>query len=130
MRPLPLALLPALLLAACAGGNAPMGGQARAVRDACTVEAERVVRYRDRGQLMRQDDYNARVGTTSELGPQVITDQIAQLYDRDRMAADCVRGVNAAPAAAPIPAATAEPAPAETTPPRTTTRRRGGTTGR
>ena len=99
MKPLPLALLPLLLTAACAGpapqaSRATGGAQgARAgVSAACTAEAERVVRYRDRGQLMRQDDYNARVGTTSHLGPQVITDQIAQVYERDRLAAECARG--------------------------------------
>lgn len=123
MKPLPLALLPLLLTAACAGpapqaSRATGGAQgARAgVSAACTAEAERVVRYRDRGQLMRQDDYNARIGTTSHLGPQVITDQIAQVYDRDRMAAECARNTGVAdpsrPAAAAPAAAAPEPSPA------------------
>jgi len=93
-----LALLP-LLAAACATGGAPAPRSAEsadrsAVAAACRTQAERVVNYRDRGQTMRHDDYNARVGTTSYLGPQVITDQIAQTYERDRMAAECVRGAN------------------------------------
>ncbi|WP_424139629.1 hypothetical protein [Roseomonas chloroacetimidivorans] len=99
------ALLAAALLAglaACAEppppATGPQGARA-AVNAACRAEAERVVRYRDRGQLMRQDDYNARVGTTSYLGPQVMTDQIAQIYDRDRMAAECVRGATGAESA-------------------------------
>jgi hypothetical protein len=132
MKPLPFALMPALLLAACAN-QAPSpaagaDGNRSAVNAACRVEAERVVRYRDRGQLMRQDDYNARVGTSSHLGPQVMTDQIAQIYDRDRIAADCVRGANsgpvpAAPAAEPVAAPAEAPAP-------TPTRRRGSSAGR
>jgi hypothetical protein len=96
----PLALLPALVtvaaLAACAAPPPATGTdrERAAANAACRAEAERVVRYRDRGQLMRQDDYNARVGTTSNLGPQVITDQIAQVYDRDRLAAECMRGAS------------------------------------
>lgn len=106
MKPLPFALLPALLMAACAAPPRPAAqGSAQATRSAigaaCTADAERVVRYRDRGQTMRQDDYNARIGTTSYLGPQVMTDQIAQVYDRDRIAADCIRGTNAADSARP-----------------------------
>ena len=102
MKPLPLALLPALLLAAACSGplssSAPpsarasdRSGERAAVSAACRSQAERVVNYRDRGQTMRADDYNARVGTSSYLGPQVMTDQIAQVYERDRIAADCAR---------------------------------------
>jgi hypothetical protein len=117
MKPLPFALLPVLLLAACAAPPPAAQGSAQATRSAisagCTADAERVVRYRDRGQTMRQDDYNARIGTTSYLGPQVMTDQIAQVYDRDRMAADCVRGTNAAdsarPSIAPAPSSRGAP---------------------
>ncbi|MBP0492922.1 hypothetical protein [Roseomonas indoligenes] len=87
-----------------AGGDAARSDRAAA----CMADAERVVRFRDRGQLMRQDDYNARIGTTSYLGPQVISDQFAQVYDRDRMAADCVRGANS-PTATPRPAPTPAP---------------------
>ncbi|MCR0981378.1 hypothetical protein [Roseomonas populi] len=112
---LALLLAAPLGLAACAAPPAPVAQRAgvpnagaQAARSdraaACLADAERVVRFRDRGQLMRQDDYNARIGTTSYLGPQVISDQFAQVYDRDRMAAECVRGANApAPAAAPAP---------------------------
>lgn len=102
-RPI-LALLPTLLLAAaCSGPLSSMPPSARAgerpgeratVNAACRSQAERVVNYRDRGQTMRADDYNARIGTTSYLGPQVITDQIAQVYERDRIAADCVRSAD------------------------------------
>ena len=96
-----------------AGGEAARSERATA----CLADAERVVRYRDRGQLMRQDDYNARIGTTSHLGPQVISDQFAQVYDRDRMAAECVRGANS-PAATPRPAAATTPNPAPGAPTR------------
>jgi len=99
MRPLALALLPAVLLAACSGPLPPSArqqGDRSALSAACRSQAERVVNYRDRGQTMRADEYNARVGTTSYLGPQVITDQIAQVYERDRIAADCVRSAEPA----------------------------------
>lgn len=104
------ALAALALLAACSGPPPPpLRNEANRSNDAtavaCRAEAERVVRYRDRGQVMRSDDYNARVGTTSYLGPQVITDNIAQVYDRDRIAAECVRGARegtpSAPPAAP-----------------------------
>ncbi|MBP0443943.1 hypothetical protein J8J14_04045 [Roseomonas sp. SSH11] len=135
MKSLTFALMPALLLAACANQapapapvSGPQGARA-ALNAACTAEAERVVRYRDRGQLMRQDEYNARVGTTSHLGPQVISDQLAQVYERDRMAAECVRGANAAqPANAPAAAVQPDAVPAAATP--APSRRRGGATGR
>lgn len=137
MKPLPFALMPALLLAACAnpapGPAAPAAGgpdSARtALNTACRAEAERVVRYRDRGQLMREDDYNARVGTSSYLGPQVMTDQIARIYDRDRLAAECVRNANTSQGAGTqaIEAQPAAPAPAPSPAP---TRRRGNVTGR
>ncbi|MFH5926781.1 hypothetical protein [Roseomonas xinghualingensis] len=98
MKSQPLALLlAATTLAACAAPAPSSPQDARsALTAACRAEAERVVRYRDRGQLMRQDDYNARVGTTSHLGPQVMSDKLAQVYDRDRLAAECVRSTNAA----------------------------------
>lgn len=103
MKPFPLALLPLVFAAACTAplpsSSASRGNQG-AVTAACRSQAERVVNYRDRGQTMRQDDYNARIGTTSYLGPQVITDQIAQVYQRDQIAADCVRN-NDRPGAAP-----------------------------
>ncbi|WP_376091120.1 hypothetical protein ACE7GA_21130 [Roseomonas sp. CCTCC AB2023176] len=104
-----------LLLAACAGAPAPpLRNEALRANDAtaaaCRADAERVVLYRDRGQIMRSDDYNARVGTTSYLGPRVITDDLARSYDRDRLAAECLRGAReASPAAAP--AAPSGPAP-------------------
>ncbi|WP_426957154.1 hypothetical protein [Muricoccus radiodurans] len=103
-------LLVLLLLGACAAPPPQTAAQreTRALTDACRTEADRVVRYRDRGQTMRHDDYNARIGTTDYLGPQVITDQIAQVYDRDRIAAECVRGSREAPATA---APTGAPAP-------------------
>jgi hypothetical protein len=96
MNTLHLALLPALLIAACAAPQ-PQSGADRTrsqVNAACRAEAERVVRYRDRGQVMRQDDYNARVGTQDYLGPQVMSDQLAQIHDRDQIAAACVRGAS------------------------------------
>ncbi|WP_458096829.1 hypothetical protein [Roseomonas sp. WA12] len=129
MKPLPFALLP-LLMAACAGPapQAAGGGGAQGARAgvsaACTAEAERVVRYRDRGQLMRQDDYNARIGTSSYLGPQVITDQIAQVYDRDRMAAECSRNTGVADPSRPAAASPAAATPESSSAPASGGRRR------
>lgn len=111
------ALAALALLAACQGPPPPpLRNEALRTNDAaaaaCRAEAERTVLFRDRGQTMRSDDYNARVGTTSYLGPRVITDDIARSYDRDRYAAECLRAGREADPAGPASAAPPPAAPA------------------
>lgn len=88
------ALLAAALLAACgdrpipnpgvrAAGNAPSAV-------ACRQEADRVVLFRDRGQLMREDEREARVGVESSIyARRGETDRLGRIFERDRLAADC-----------------------------------------
>jgi hypothetical protein len=121
-RLLPLVAL--LALAACSassGGVArgPLGGFSgspglieppppvpRGERDAryeaCRAEATRVVQFRERGQLMRQDETESGRGTVT-VAPfgRVESDRAAAQIDRDRLIADCLRASERPAAAAP-----------------------------
>ena len=76
--------------------TAPPASQA--VRDqaalaaACRADADRVIMTRDRGQLMRDDDRDARVGTDASIyARRTETDRLGRIYERDRIAEDCVQ---------------------------------------
>jgi hypothetical protein len=72
-----------------------------AVAEACRRDADRVVLYRDRGQLMREDERDARVGTDSSIyARRVETDRLGRVFERDRLAAECVQQQDTGPAAA------------------------------
>lgn len=75
---------------------APPPGQA--VRDqaalaaGCRQDADRIVVYRDRGQLMREDERDARIGTDSSIyARRTESDRLGRIFERDRIAADCVQ---------------------------------------
>lgn len=98
----PLILVPVLALAACGtslpsvtpiAAPAPVPrGERDARYDACRDQATRVVQYRERGQLMRNDETESGRGT---MGVQpmmrVENDRGAAQIDRDRLIADCLR---------------------------------------
>ena len=78
-----------------AAGSAP-DGSGRVSRDAlveaCRREATRVVLYRDRGQQMRTDEGDNRVGVQANIPTlRAETDRLAQQYERDRLTDECVR---------------------------------------
>lgn len=88
-----LLLLP-LLLGAC---TAPLGGGSQqAERDprfeACRAEATRLVQFRDRGQLMRQDETESGRGTVT-VAPfsRAESDRMGAQMERDRLIAECLR---------------------------------------
>jgi hypothetical protein len=110
----PAFLIAALALAACSGpvttGSGafsgfggfqqnqpplPAGpaGQRDPRAEACRAEATRVVQYRDRGQLMRNDEIeNRRDGNITVAPPsRAENDRLAQTFERDRIAAECYR---------------------------------------
>jgi hypothetical protein len=59
---------------------------------ACRREAERVVLYRDRGQEMRIDEGQSRVGVQASIPTiRAETDRLAQQFERDRLTEECVR---------------------------------------
>jgi hypothetical protein len=63
-----------------------------AVAEACRRDADRIVLYRDRGQLMREDDRDARVGTdASPFARRFETDRLGRVFERDRIAAECLQ---------------------------------------
>ncbi len=101
-----LRLAPLLLLIAACGGPDPAPSPAYAppsqrvdsIEAACTRAAENVVLYRDRGQIMRLDEGATRVGEQANI-PSIrsANDQAGQLYERNRLARDCVRQNQAGP---------------------------------
>jgi hypothetical protein len=91
--PRPILLL--LLLAACAPAEslrAPAPTQQGAAELACRDEAERVMRFRERGQTMRTDEAQASLGTSGHLGTQARIDSFGGIITRDRLIAECLRG--------------------------------------
>jgi hypothetical protein len=62
-----------------------------ALAEACRRDADRVVLYRDRGQLMREDERDARIGTEQSIyARRVETDRLGRAFERDRIAAECL----------------------------------------
>ena len=58
--------------------------------------------YRDRGQLMREDERDARIGTEQSIyARRVETDRLGRVFERDRLASECVQQQDTGPAAAP-----------------------------
>lgn len=63
-----------------------------ALAAACRSDADRIVTFRDRGQLMREDERDARIGTDASIyARRAETDRLGRIYERDRIAADCVQ---------------------------------------
>jgi hypothetical protein len=98
------------LLGACTlplpGGAERRSPEGNAAAAACRAEAERVLRFRDRGQQMREDEADSRVGVSTQVPTvRAETDRLGARFERDRMVEDCLRGTGAAaPAdAAPNP---------------------------
>lgn len=62
-----------------------------ALAEACRRDADRVVLYRDRGQLMREDERDARVGTDASIyARRIETDRLGRVFERDRVADECL----------------------------------------
>lgn len=76
--------------------SAPAPGQAMrdqaAVAAACRRDADRIIVTRDRGQLMREDERDSRIGSQASIYSQrAETDRLGRLFDRDRLADQCVQ---------------------------------------
>ncbi len=78
---------------AAAASPGPQAAPDRAALvEACRRDADRVVLYRDRGQLMREDERDARIGTDSSIyARRVETDRLGRVFERDRLAAECLQ---------------------------------------
>ncbi|MCQ4160437.1 hypothetical protein NON00_10905 [Roseomonas sp. GC11] len=92
-------VLPLMLLtAACAGADprsAPRSAEDRqndAVAAACRADAERQMRYRERGQTMRVDEAESRLGAGAFIGNPIERSQLGARFERDQMIQDCIRG--------------------------------------
>ncbi|TCZ66843.1 hypothetical protein [Roseicella aquatilis] len=80
------------------GGAATIQAANQGVRDqaavaaACRRDAERIIVTRDRGQLMREDERDSRMGSqASPFSQRVETDRLGRLYERDRLMDQCIR---------------------------------------
>jgi hypothetical protein len=82
------------------GRTAPAQGQAQAqaVRDqaaiaaACRQQADRIIMTRDRGQLMREDERDSRIGSEASIfARRTETDRLGRIFERDRLAEQCVQ---------------------------------------
>jgi hypothetical protein len=115
-------LLPVILLTAC--NNTPLMAPARPgdamrtnpqVTAACREETARRIQRQDRGQLMREDERDSRLGSeTSSLSPAVQTDRLGRQFQFSREVDDCVRantrqGMPQQAPEAPPPGARARP---------------------
>jgi hypothetical protein len=99
MRPLFVALM---LLPVVACARPPVESTPDRTRtDACRAEATRLVQWRDRGQLMRTDEAESSRGTFGATPfSRLESDRLGQQFERDRLAAECLRR----PESAPLPA--------------------------
>jgi hypothetical protein len=105
-------LLPALLLAGCAAGFGPPPPPPGArstnpeVVRACRAQAAAVITRQDRGQLIREDERQSRLGseTTGTLAFRAPIDRLSREYRFEQMVEECVRANTQA--SAPAPAAT------------------------
>lgn len=85
-----LTLLPLLaLLGACA--STPQDPADAARESACRAEAERVLLLRDRGQAMRDDEAESRLGTSGTENRSFSSGVLGQRFELRRMTEDCMR---------------------------------------
>jgi len=135
---LPVLLLPLLLVACGAPGSSvprfesPTLFQARpgnpntnpAVVEACRQQAAQQIQRQDRGQLLREDESQSRLGAGFAGTPATNqSDRLGRQFQFDRRIDECVRANTQTGVTAPTPTPSPEPAPA---PART---RRGTLTG-
>jgi hypothetical protein len=110
--------LPLLLLMGACAAVAPRSAeeqQSDAARAACRVDAERQMRFRERGQTMRVDEAESRMGSGAFIGNPMERSQLGARFEMDQLVQDCLRGANAErQAAQPAPAAAGPAAPAPT----------------
>ncbi len=91
----PSAAPPSAALAPAALG--PSTAPAADLRDpaalaaACRAEADRIIAQRDRGQLLREDERDARLGSDTTFGLRTTTDRLGRQFARDRLAEECVQ---------------------------------------
>lgn len=95
-----------LVLAACSQQEAPPTTQRAATAGAtpelqriCTQEAERVVNFRERGQLMRADSSFGESDMTNDVPTaRLRSDSFRQQALRDELIRDCIRNAGTGPA--------------------------------
>jgi hypothetical protein len=115
----------ALLLSGCAGGLGPSfaAPEPRSgarntnpqVVEACRQQSANLLTRQDRGQLIREDEREARLGseTTGTLAFRAPIDRLSREYRFDRMVDECVRA-NTRASAPEAPSPAPSPAPAAT----------------
>ena len=124
-------LLPLLLATACS--STPLVPPARpgdAVRtnpqvaQACREETARRIQRQDRGQLMREDERDSRLGSETVSSSQAMqTDRLGRQFQFDREMQDCIRANTQASMPRPAAATPAAADPSSLPPPPAAPRR-------
>lgn len=95
IRPALIAAATLLLTACVAPRTAAVAPDQQArpgLRVECREAADRTLVRQDRGQLIREDERNARLGSeTGSQGLRSTFDTLGRQYRRDRLASDCER---------------------------------------
>jgi hypothetical protein len=77
-------------------GETPLASEGRlsdpnVLAAACREQADRILRQRDRSELMREDERDSRLGTfDSTYQLRAPLDQLGRRFERDNLARDCV----------------------------------------
>lgn len=118
-------LLPLLLVTACS--NTPFFAPPRPgdairtnpqVAQACREETARRIQRQDRGQLMREDERDSRLGSETVSSSQAMqTDRLGRQFQFNREVDDCIRANTQASMPHPAAAAPATDTPAPPPPP-------------
>lgn len=118
-------LLPLLLVTACS--NTPLIAPPRPgdairtnpqVAQACREETARRIQRQDRGQLMREDERDSRLGSETVSSSQAMqTDRLGRQFQFNREVDDCIRANTQASMPHPAAAAPATDTPAPPPPP-------------
>lgn len=111
-------LLPLFLMTAC--NNTPLirpaepGDSARTnprVAQACREETAQRIQRQDRGQLMREDERDSRLGSETVSSSQAMqTDRLGRRFQFDREVQDCIRANTRASMPQPTPSNAPPPA--------------------
>lgn len=87
-------VLPLLLLSAACAMPARDGEERQAdsaAARACRADVERQMRFRERGQTMRVDEAESRIGTGAFIGNPLERSQLGARFEQDRMIDECLR---------------------------------------
>ncbi|MFC4166138.1 hypothetical protein [Teichococcus aestuarii] len=93
-------ILPLMLLTGACAAPPPATPEQRqrdATSAACRDQVERQMRFRERGQTMRVDEAESRLGSGAYMGNPLERSQLGARFERDRLLDECMRGAQDQP---------------------------------